>query len=235
MFRGKRCYDGGLTNFIPLPPTQHGVRVCCFPSKQITTIYDIGISPDNYEDWPHTLQEMLSWAFEPADDKLLLEFISEPLNMSQSALLFSMYHNVLARMTKTQSTCVTFVDVRTIATRLPANRQLVLKIADWSVTLRCFTEHHGFVIFLPALIACSAHEGKGRADAKAWAKVSGALAVVQPGAEQDATARADEQSEDYEDLEETHPKSDPVKSIPEAAVVQGKAVSTKADSTNNES
>lgn len=77
MFRGKRCYDGGLTNFIPLPPTQHGVRVCCFPSKQITTIYDIGISPDNYEDWPHTLQEMLSWAFEPADDKLLLEFIGK--------------------------------------------------------------------------------------------------------------------------------------------------------------
>lgn len=75
VFRGKRCYDGGLTNFIPLPPTQHGVRVCCFPSKQITTIYDIGISPDNYEDWPHTLQEMLSWAFEPADEKLLIEFI----------------------------------------------------------------------------------------------------------------------------------------------------------------
>ena len=77
MFRGKRCYDGGLTNFIPLPPTQHGVRVCCFPAKQITTIYDIGISPDNYEDWPHTLQEMLSWAFEPASDKLLLEFIGK--------------------------------------------------------------------------------------------------------------------------------------------------------------
>lgn len=85
MFRGKRCYDGGLTNFIPLPPTQHGVRVCCFPSKQITTIYDIGISPDNYEDWPHTLQEMLSWAFEPADDKLLLEFIG----MSTHAQLHS--------------------------------------------------------------------------------------------------------------------------------------------------
>ncbi len=78
MFRGKRCYDGGLTNFIPLPPTQHGVRVCCFPSKQISAVYDIGISPDNYEDWPHTLQEMLSWAFEPASDKLLLEFIGKP-------------------------------------------------------------------------------------------------------------------------------------------------------------
>lgn len=77
MFRGKRCYDGGLTNFIPLPPTQHGVRVCCFPSKQISVVYDIGISPDNYEEWPHSLQEMLSWAFEPASDKLLVEFIGK--------------------------------------------------------------------------------------------------------------------------------------------------------------
>ena len=36
-FRGRASYDGGLTNFIPLPPTaQYGVRVCCFPSKQVT-------------------------------------------------------------------------------------------------------------------------------------------------------------------------------------------------------
>ena len=35
-FRGRASYDGGLTNFIPLPPSaQHGVRVCCFPSKQV--------------------------------------------------------------------------------------------------------------------------------------------------------------------------------------------------------
>ena len=38
-------------------------------------MYDIGISPDNFEDWPHTLKEMLSWAFEPASDELLLDFI----------------------------------------------------------------------------------------------------------------------------------------------------------------
>jgi hypothetical protein len=31
-----RADDGGLTNFIPLPPVEHGVRVCCFASKQIT-------------------------------------------------------------------------------------------------------------------------------------------------------------------------------------------------------
>lgn len=149
-FRGKLCYDGGLTNFIPLPPTQHGVRVCCFPSKQITTIYDIGISPDNYEDWPHTLQEMLSWAFEPAEDKLLLEFI-----------------------------------------------------------------------------------GKGRADAKAWAKASGALAVVQPDVEQEVPAKADQQSEDYQDLENARPGSDSVKNAAQAAAVQGKATSTKAGSPSS--
>ena len=38
-FRGRASYDGGLTNFIPLPPTvQHGVRVCCFPSKQVSAL-----------------------------------------------------------------------------------------------------------------------------------------------------------------------------------------------------
>lgn len=145
MFRGKRCYDGGLTNFIPLPPTQHGVRVCCFPSKQISTVYDIGISPDNYEDWPHTLQEMLSWAFEPASDKLLLEFI-----------------------------------------------------------------------------------GKGRADAKAWAKSSGALSVMQPGAEKHVSTKADQQGEDYDDLEKAHPDINAAGNVPQAAAVQGKAASTKA-------
>ena len=93
IFRGKRCYDGGLTNFIPLPPTQHGVRVCCFPSKQITTIYDIGISPDNYEDWPHTLQEMLSWAFEPANDKLLLEFIGNTARLDVTLYACIMAHH----------------------------------------------------------------------------------------------------------------------------------------------
>ncbi len=46
---------------------------------QITAVYDIGISPDNFEDWPHTLKEMLSWAFEPASDELLLEFIGGSL------------------------------------------------------------------------------------------------------------------------------------------------------------
>ena len=77
------------------------------------------------------------------------------------------------------------------------------------------------------------HAGKGRADAKAWAKASGALSVVKPGAEKDVASKADQQSEDYTDLEEAQPSSNPVQSVPEAAVVQGKAASTKADSPRN--
>ena len=34
-FRGEVHCDGGLTNFIPIPPGTVGVRVCCFPSKQV--------------------------------------------------------------------------------------------------------------------------------------------------------------------------------------------------------
>ena len=38
-FRGERHCDGGLTNFIPLPPGTVGIRVCCFPSKQLSPVY----------------------------------------------------------------------------------------------------------------------------------------------------------------------------------------------------
>lgn len=76
--------------------------------------------------------------------------------------------------------------------------------------------------------------GKGRADAKAWAKASGALAVVQPGAaEQDTPAKADQQSEEYGDLENAHPNTNTVKNVPQAAIVQGKAASTKAESPSS--
>ena len=35
-----------------------GVRVCCFPSKQMSSIYRIQISPDSFEDWPYTVREV---------------------------------------------------------------------------------------------------------------------------------------------------------------------------------
>lgn len=67
-FRGELHLDGGLTNFIPTVPDTVGVRVCCFPSKQLSPVYRIGISPDSFGDWPFTLRQMVAWAFEPADE-----------------------------------------------------------------------------------------------------------------------------------------------------------------------
>jgi hypothetical protein len=80
-------------------------------------------------------------------------------------------------------------------------------------------------MMLTSVLACS---GKGRADAKAWAKFSGALSLVQPGAEKDVSTKADQQSEDYDDLEKAHPGTNAAGNVPQAAAVQGKAASTKA-------
>ena len=79
--------------------------------------------------------------------------------------------------------------------------------------------------FADKLVVCAA---KGRADAKAWAKASGALSVVQPGAEKEVPASADQQDEDYGDLEKAHPDTNAAGNLPQAAAVQGKAASTKA-------
>lgn len=77
-FRGEPHFDGGLTNFIPVVPGTVGVRVCCFPSRQLSPMYRIGISPDSYdEDWPYSLRQMVGWAFEPADDKFVQYFIEK--------------------------------------------------------------------------------------------------------------------------------------------------------------
>lgn len=71
--------------------------------------------------------------------------------------------------------------------------------------------------------------GKGRADAKAWAKASGALAVMNPEADKEVSSRADQQSEDYDDIKEAKPDMNGADKLPEAAAVQVKAASTKAD------
>jgi hypothetical protein len=76
-FRGERHCDGGLTNFIPLPPGTVGIRVCCFPSKQLSPVYRIGISPDSFEPWDYTLRQMLQWAFEPADETIVAAMIDK--------------------------------------------------------------------------------------------------------------------------------------------------------------
>ena len=77
-FRGAAHLDGGLTNFIPVVPGTVGIRVCCFPSKQLSPLYRIGISPDSYdEEWDYSLRQMVQWAFEPADEKFVQYFIEK--------------------------------------------------------------------------------------------------------------------------------------------------------------
>jgi len=31
-------------------------------------VYDIGIAPDMFDDWPHSLSTMVQWAFNPAEE-----------------------------------------------------------------------------------------------------------------------------------------------------------------------
>ncbi|KAL6776490.1 hypothetical protein ACKKBG_A21345 [Auxenochlorella protothecoides x Auxenochlorella symbiontica] len=76
-FRGSYVMDGGMTNFIPIPPGTTGVRVCCFPSRQLSPIYRIGISPDTFTPWPHSLASMVSWALEPADEATVVSLIDK--------------------------------------------------------------------------------------------------------------------------------------------------------------
>ena len=76
-FRGERHCDGGLTNFIPLPPATLGVRVCCFPSQQLSPVYRIGISPDSFEPWGYSLRQTVQWAFEPAEETIIAALIDK--------------------------------------------------------------------------------------------------------------------------------------------------------------
>jgi hypothetical protein len=77
-YDGAHYFDGGLTQFIPTPPmSEHAVQVCCFPAKQMLSFPGIQIAPDKYGEWPHDLSRMLGWAFEPAEEELLLSFVEK--------------------------------------------------------------------------------------------------------------------------------------------------------------
>lgn len=122
-FRGRYCYDGGLTNFIPLPANTEGVRVCCFPAGQLATVRftvmadtlgtvcehlfmthfcrlsqpqpqmsGIAISPDAYHVWPHDLNQMLQWAFEPASEDVVHGLIEAG---ARDARAWAADHNLL--------------------------------------------------------------------------------------------------------------------------------------------
>mmetsp|Transcript_13610 Transcript_13610/g.34946 ORF Transcript_13610/g.34946 Transcript_13610/m.34946 type:complete len:330 (+) Transcript_13610:46-1035(+) len=74
-FRGSLYYDGGLTNLIPVP---HGVetaiKVSCFPSQRLKRVSGITVSPDSFDEgYPHSMSQLISWAFEPAEEEMLLD------------------------------------------------------------------------------------------------------------------------------------------------------------------
>lgn len=79
-FRGRYCYDGGVTNFIPVPPDlDYAARVCCFPSKGISMAKSIHIAPDCFDDsWADlSLSQLLQWALAPASDAILQEMMDK--------------------------------------------------------------------------------------------------------------------------------------------------------------
>ena len=78
-YRGAWVCDGGVTNFLPVPPgVQHVVRVCCFPAYSAAAALGapglIDIAPDSPDasgapvDAPYSTARMLQWALTPADD-----------------------------------------------------------------------------------------------------------------------------------------------------------------------
>lgn len=41
------------------------------------SVYDIEISPDSFESWEHPMKQMVSWAFEPAEEDILRLYIEK--------------------------------------------------------------------------------------------------------------------------------------------------------------
>ena len=59
---------------LPLPRTRaRQVRVCCLPSRQLSSIGASHIAPDLFGPWPYSLRQMLGMALEPAEQGLLEE------------------------------------------------------------------------------------------------------------------------------------------------------------------
>ncbi|GAX72636.1 hypothetical protein CEUSTIGMA_g92.t1 [Chlamydomonas eustigma] len=91
--RDRLALDGGFTNFLPVPPNCPGVvRVACFPSSQLRAYRNIGISPDNFEEWPYDMRQMLGWAFQPASEDFLVYLVDKG---KQDARSWAKSHGVI--------------------------------------------------------------------------------------------------------------------------------------------
>ena len=88
-FRDAWCCDGGVTNFLPVPPPPAAdplapspppLRVCCFPAYRVATLagQTIDIAPDAPADHtgkpvesPYSTATLVGWALSPADDETM--------------------------------------------------------------------------------------------------------------------------------------------------------------------
>jgi len=83
---GESIYlDGGLTQFIPSPPTKTVVKVCCYPvhralattrpafsrSHRLSKLLNVDVSPDAFEPLEHSYARWLRWAVLPGEDHVL--------------------------------------------------------------------------------------------------------------------------------------------------------------------
>eukprot|EP01023_Acetabularia_acetabulum_P022570 TRINITY_DN2218_c3_g1_i1.p2 TRINITY_DN2218_c3_g1~~TRINITY_DN2218_c3_g1_i1.p2 ORF type:complete len:339 (+),score=52.65 TRINITY_DN2218_c3_g1_i1:94-1110(+) len=68
-FRGEYYYDGGVSNFIPMPPNtdeDNGVRITCFPIRSLKQSFsNLEIAPGEFARCPYSFQQMLQMAFQP--------------------------------------------------------------------------------------------------------------------------------------------------------------------------
>ncbi|UPR00725.1 PNPLA domain-containing protein [Chloropicon primus] len=68
-YRGLTCVDGGLgTNFIPKPPCEEPVTICCFPNMP----FECDIAPGKYSECSYSMRKMLQYALlPPGEDKII--------------------------------------------------------------------------------------------------------------------------------------------------------------------
>ncbi|WZN62423.1 patatin-like phospholipase domain-containing protein [Chloropicon roscoffensis] len=69
-FRGQTCVDGGLgENFIPRPPCEEPVTICCFPDLP----FECDIAPGKYSECPISMSRMLQYAALPPQEEKIIE------------------------------------------------------------------------------------------------------------------------------------------------------------------
>ncbi|GMH45827.1 hypothetical protein BSKO_13790 [Bryopsis sp. KO-2023] len=119
-YRQTFATDGGLVNFIPGPSdTDRVIRVCCFPARSLGPEFGIDLAPDTFSESKYSMSQLLSWAFEPAEEEVLWELYEmgkrDGLRFARSSDLLEVQPPV--DMEKVRSG--TWARLRSVLTRTP--------------------------------------------------------------------------------------------------------------------